>query len=392
MHSTIVKAAAFVAIICFAFAASAQNDSVYAKRLAEINSPIAIKYTSEAGRYIADFISNPSNTSAALGRYQHYKPSLDSILKLYTVPAELGFYVLGVSQCNTQFAENSSGNSGAWAMPYQVARSYDLKMNTYVDERRDWIKSTTAAARHLQDLNRLYNDWGMALSAFTNSTATMNKYIRVSGTFNYWEMHDSLPYELRQAMPKLVAGMYIYHYHNKHNISVKAYHPVAYDTLSVSKWMSFEKMAPVLHTTINVLQELNPEFKKDIIPLGSTPYLVKLPAKSKPYYSQLDEIEFEPYNMNSYIEVPELEDKNLPIRKSDSASSDSVVKPETKPKPAKEEPEFETIYHKVTSGQSLGIIAQKYGVSVSDIKRWNTIKRNTIYPGQKLKIIRRKKK
>ncbi|HYG14854.1 MAG TPA: hypothetical protein VEC12_03805, partial [Bacteroidia bacterium] len=97
MHSIIVKVTAFTAIICFALTASAQNDSLYAKRLQEVDSTLAIRYTSEAGRYIADFISNPSGTSAALGRFQHFKPSLDSILKLYAIPLEMGFYVLGVS-------------------------------------------------------------------------------------------------------------------------------------------------------------------------------------------------------------------------------------------------------------------------------------------------------
>lgn len=391
MHSIIVKITVFAAIICPTLAATAQNDSIYAKRLQQIASPVPIKYTSEAGKYIADFIGNPSGTSAALGRFQHYKPTLDSILSRYGIPVELGFYVLGASGCNPQYGENSSGNSGAWAMPYQIGRSYDLKMNTYVDERRDWLKSTVAFARHLQDLQGIYNDWGMALTAFTISTATINKYIRMSGKFNYWEMHDSIPSELRQAMPRLVAGMYIYHYHSKHNIHAKTYHTVAYDTLSISKWMSFEKMAPVLRTTVSVLQDLNPEFKKDIIPQGAAPYVVKLPVKSKEYFSQLNQIEFEPYNMNSYIEVPELEDKDLPIRK-DSADSDSVAKPAREEKESKTESSYETIYHKVTSGQSLGLIAQKYGVSVSDIKRWNNLKKNTIYAGQKLKIVRKKKK
>lgn len=344
---------------------------------------VDVKYHPQAGYYINNFVNVPAASSAALGRFEHYKPLLDSILTAHGVPTELGIMVLGNSLADCAYYD-SEGNSGPWAMPYNVARMFDLKVNTYVDERRDLKKSTEAAARYLKELKTIYRDWHLAMAAFASTTTSINKTIRLGGNvFDYWTIYDSLPEEAKPVVPRYIAAVYLFVYHKAHNITPKTYTAIPYDTLSVKKWMSFEVMAPALHASVQDIYELNPEFRRGIVPMSPVPYVVKLPLKSRQWYSSVDSLEYKPYNTNPYIEVPELENKDLPKRKidGDSAVADTAA--------TAKEAVSDTIIHIVKRGEGLGIIARKYGVTVDQLRKWNHIKGYTIHAGKRLIILRK---
>lgn len=364
------------------------NDSLYAKRLNSLSQlkSINIFFDAKASDYITNIIRNPHTAAEALGRYEYYKPYIDSVLDTYGVPRELGLMLLGNSMANCAYSDEE-GNSGPWAMQYNVGRMWDLKMNTYVDERRDFEKSTAAAVRYLSELKTIYNRYQIAMAAFVTSTTTVNKVIRLNdNVFDYWKIYDSLPTAAQKVVPNFLAAAYLYYYHSEHGIEAKPYSTVAYDIVTISKWQSFNDMATALHTTPQILKELNPEFKQGVVPQSRVAYVIKLPKSSKAWFKSIDSLNFEPYNMNPYIgKVPELENKNLPIAKKDDAPATAGEKPVSDTKT-----ESDTITHIVKRGEGLGIIAQKYGVKVDDIKKWNSLKGFNIIPNQKLLIVPKK--
>ncbi len=359
-------------LVVFCISSNAQTGSRYAGKFKQADT-LGITYGGNADELIDDFISDGGATAQAISRYNHYKPMVDSVCTTYKIPKQVGLLILAASNADP-FYSDKNGNSGPWAMQYKVARMYGLKMNTYVDERRDIRKTTDISAKFLKELFLIYNSWSMAFAAYSTSTLTVNKYIRLAGNkFNYWEMYDSLPQAAKDVVPAYIAATYIYNYYNEHDITPKPYKPIPYDTLTLNKWMSFEIMAPTLRTTIPVLQILNPIFKKGVVPLSAKRYVLKLPLISKPWFKDVDTLEYKPYNTNPYVEEDKITEKNLNTPK-------QVNKVYTG---------GDTLYHTVKRGQGLGIIAQKYGVSVDNIRKWNRIRGYMIHPNQKLLIIRK---
>jgi len=272
---------------------NAQENAQYADKFKQVDI-LNIGYNSNADELITDFINDPLSTAEALGKYEHYKEYIDAVCVRYKIPPQVGLFILAASNASV-FYQDKEGNSGTWAMQYKVARMYGLKMNTYVDERRDIEKTTEISAKFLKELYIIYNSWSMAFAAYTTTTLTVNKYIRLAGNnFNYWEMYDSLPQSAQDIVPAYIAATYIYNYHSEHGITPKPYKEIPYDTLTLNKWMSFELMATTLRTGVPVLQTLNPIFKKGVIPLSVRRYILKLPIQSKPWFSDVDTLSFKP--------------------------------------------------------------------------------------------------
>lgn len=364
-----------IAVGFFVLTAVSANSqqSNYAAKFATIDT-LGIGYGGNVDDYIEDYINNPKQTAEALGKYIHYKPYLDSIFASFGLPPQASLLVLAASGADVFYKDEETGNAGLWAMQYRVARMYGIKMNTYVDERRDVKKTSTVSAKFFKELYLIYNDWPMAFAAYATTTLAVNKYIRLSGnSFNYWEMYDSLPRAAQEIVPSYIAAAYIFHYHKEHGITPKTHREIAYDTLVMKKWMSFEAMAPTLRTTVPVLQALNPIFKKGIIPFSTRPYVIKAPKQSKPWFRDIDTVDFEPYNSNPFVEEEVLNVNNLGTPKVEGKAYTGG----------------DTLYHYVKRGEGLGIIAQKYGVTVDELRKWNNIKGYTIYPNQKLTIYRK---
>lgn len=358
--------------ISVAVSTSAQT-SKYAEKFKAIDV-LEIGYHKVADDFIDDYIGSRAETAKALGRYMYYKPMIDSIFASYKIPKEGGLLVLAASGADVFYDDEKSGNKGAWAMQYSVARMYGVKVNTYVDERRNIEKTTRISAKFLKELYLIYNSWSMAFAAYATTTLTINKNIRLAGnSFNYWEMYDSLPLPAQNIVPAYIAASFIYNYHNDYGITPTPFKEIPYDTFRLKKWMSFEAMAPTLHTTVDVLQSLNPIFKKGIVPLSVTPYVLKLPKQSKPWFTDIDTVDFKPYNTNPFVDETVLNLNNLDKPKAGGKTYTGS----------------DTIYHVVKRGEGLGIIAQKYGVTVDSIKSWNNIRGYMIHPNQRIMIIRK---
>jgi len=346
-------------------------DSIYTKRLSKINSVIDLPYNSIVKSFISMYTQNRRElVGVMIGLSDYYFPIFEEILDLYQLPQELRFLPMIESALNPR-AVSRVGATGLWQFMYGTGRMYKLTINSYVDERRDPVASTHAAARYLRDLYSIYNDWTLVIAAYNCGPGNVNKAIRrAGGKKNYWDIYYYLPRETRGYVPAFIAANYAYYYSKEHNIRSQSINiPMTSDTLMVKKMLNLNQVAEVLGIPINLLRDLNPQFKLDVIPAKERPFALKVPIdavssyidKEKAIYSYKDSIYF---NRKNNIN---------PIKYSSSYQYDV--------------PAGSIRYdYRVQSGDNLGFISEKFGVSVSQLRSWNNLYGNMIRANQKLAV------
>lgn len=372
--------------------APANNDTLYAYRLANRQGNIKLYYYPEVKPYIEKTFQDRNKATQTFSKWLSYKPLIDSIFKAYKLPEELKTLPVIVSGMNA-FAMDDEGNAGWWLMPFSKARAYGLKINSYIDERNDFQKSTVAFAKQMHELNRIYQSWELVLASYASSSSAVNKAIRQAGKkMNYHEISKYLPPYAQRIVYQLTASVYCCNFYTEHHFTPQATSLPVLDSARITRWITIDSAAARLHMSSVMLSEMNPIFRKKIIPPAAVSYYLKFPATQKQFASGLDSISFFPYMTSDYMEeIPELEFNNIPVAKTtDSLSSDSLSKVDSlKREPSRTStPAASSSYitYKVRSGDGLYAIARKYNVSVEDIRKWNKLKNNSIFPGQKLKI------
>jgi membrane-bound lytic murein transglycosylase D len=195
----------------------------------------------------------------------------------------------------------------------------------------------------------------------------VNKAIKRAGggAKTYWDIYEYLPRETRGYVPSFVAATYAYNYHKLHNINpVPAPMPISTDTIMINRLMHIEQVASTLDTPIDVLRALNPQYKMDIIPAVDKQYSLTLPSTQAIKYIELQDT----------------------IHAKDSVYLAQYLKTSTTPA-GKAQFNISSVTHRVKSGEVLGSIAKKYGVTVSQIMKWNNLKSaNKLRVGQVLEI------
>lgn len=346
-------------------------DSIYIKRLSKINSIIDLPYNSIVKSFISMYTQNRRElVGVMMGLSDYYFPIFEEVLDLYQLPQELRFLPMIESALNPR-AVSRVGATGLWQFMYGTGRMYKLTINSYVDERRDPIAATHAAARYLKDLYSIYNDWTLVIAAYNCGPGNVNKAIRrAGGKKNYWDIYYYLPRETRGYVPAFIAANYTYYYYKEHNIRAQSINiPVTSDTLMVKRMLNLNQVAEVLGIPINLLRDLNPQFKMDVIPAKDKPFALKVPIdavgpfidKEKQIFSYKDSIYF---NRKSNIN---------PIKYTSSYQYDV--------------PAGSIRYdYRVQSGDNLGFISEKFGVTVSQLRSWNNLYGNMIRANQKLAV------
>jgi len=377
-----------------------EYDSI-AKRLVKLKSAVPIEYNQYVQTYITEYIKNENgSTSLLLGKGLHLQPEIEKILKKHHLPIELKFVAIALSSLNYSLV-SSEGSSGIWQLKYHVAKTYGLKINSYIDERRDPLKSSEAASQYFEDLYKIYEDWPLAIAAFYSSPLDVNKAIRQSGgNLEYWKIHSYLPENIQIIVPRFVASMYIFNFFRDHKLTVQTYKPLQTDTVAIRNWTTFQQIEKVLFISQENLKEYNPIFKKGIIPYTANKYFINIPSVTRKVFKELEDSLYifkdkEP----GLVTLPDNRPK-VPNPADTAASADEVEgdkstadeEDETRVEPPKPKPSAEVIKGKalltytVKKGDGLGKIADKYDCTITDIKKWNKLKSNMIKPGQKLKI------
>lgn len=335
--------------------ASSLHDTVFINRLNRIPSSIKLTYNSHVRNIIEFYIDKiTEKTSLMIGLSEYYFPIFESILDQHNAPIELKYLAVIESALNPN-AVSRAGATGLWQFMYATGKSYDLRVNTIIDDRKDPIKSSVAAAKYLSDLNKIYNDWELALAAYNCGPGNVNRAMRRSGKRNFWDIYNFLPRETRGYIPAYIAATYVMNYYKDHGITpVKLSKPIATDTVMLSKNIDLEVVSIVLGVSLEEIKDLNPQYKQNQIPGSSGEYSLKLA-------------------INDINRFAALEDS---ISRTGLNDNDE---------PALFEYREENIVHKVRSGETWTSIARKHGVKINDIKKWNKVGK---YPliGQTLNI------
>lgn len=347
------------------------SDSVYKVRLSQMPCLIEMPFHPVVRSFIELYtIQKRTLMEYMLGMSNYYFPIFEQILDANKLPLELKYLPIIESALNP-IAISRMGAAGLWQFMISTGKMYGLEINTLIDERLDPVKSTKAAARFLKDLYDIYGDWNLVIAAYNCGPGNVNKAIRrAGGKTDYWTIYPYLPAETRGYLPIFIAATYSFHYAAEHNLCPAIIDiPIITDTFTVHQRIHFEQIASVLHIPIEELRWLNPQYRKDIVPGDIKPYTITLPLNySSAFIDKFEEITA--YNADELINNRRNE---VTIMKASSPSLGGSGK---------------VTYHKVRKGETLGGIAAKYGVSVSQLKKWNNIKGTLIKPGQQLKIIK----
>lgn len=363
------------------------------KRLAKMDakSPFNIEYHPALENTIKAFLKNrPKAFERLMAISEFYFPMFEEHLAKYNIPLELKYLAIVESALNPK-AKSRVGASGLWQFMYPTGKQYNLEVTSYVDERYDPLKATEAACQYLSSLYGIFGDWSMVLAAYNCGPGNVSKAIRRSGgSQNYWNIRKNLPKETANYVPAFLATFYIYEFKKEHGIQPKKA-PLTYfetDTIMVKKQMSFKHIAELLDISEEQLEFLNPIYKLKVIPfVADEPHYLRLPKNKMGLFVSNEE---KIYAYLNYLETYKEKTKTEFIA---STTKDSIASGIDSTSTVVNKPKFErkTQFHTIKSGESLGKIADKYNVSISELKKWNNIKGNNIQAGKKLKIYSDKK-
>jgi membrane-bound lytic murein transglycosylase D len=361
----------------FSEGATILPDSVYIKRLDNIVSPFQLSYNSHVKSFINLYINKRrEQVETMLGLSAYYFPIFEEALDAKNLPLELKYLPVIESALNPR-AFSRAGASGLWQFMYYTGKQYGLEVNSYIDERRDPFKATQAAVQYLSDLYNIYGDWQLVIAAYNCGPGNVNRAIRRSGgKKNFWEIYYRLPRETRGYVPAFIAAAYTFTYYQEHNLiphPVKL--PLATDTVMISKPLHFSQVADMLDLPIDIIRQLNPQYRRDVIPAQKKNYSLRLAFDKSTTFASFEDSIFQ-YNREKYFP-----DNQLVIKPGNS----SVHSSSSPPGKAK-------VYYTVKSGDAVGLIASWFDVYTSDLRYWNNIRRNIIRVGQKLVIYVDKKK
>lgn len=356
------------------------SDSVYISRLSRIPAVMEMSYNDIVRKYIDMYAGRLRNhVSFMLSACNFYMPLFEEALDAYGLPMELKYLPIIESALNPS-ASSRVGASGLWQFMLATGKMYGLDSNSLVDERRDPIKSTWAAARYLKDLFAIYQDWNLVIAAYNCGPGTINKAIRrANGERDYWKIYNFLPRETRGYVPAFIAANYVMTYYCDHNICpMETDIPASTDTIQIDKNLHFDQITDICGVSMGQLKSLNPQYKKSVIPGESKPHTLRLPLNYiSTFIDKQDTIyahrAAELFKNRKVVEMRE-EAPRVAAKNSKQSSSSATAKSN------------KTTYHKIKEGETLSTIATKYGVSTKQLQDWNGMANTKIAAGKQLKI------
>lgn len=343
------------------------TSEVYKARMEKIQTPIPLAYNREVAEYVELYaIKRRSTCERVMGLSQLYFPIFEQALDQNDLPHELKYLAIVESALNP-CAVSPVGATGIWQFMLQTGKMYDLKINSYIDERRDPLKATNAACKYFKDMYAIYKDWLLVIASYNCGPGNVNKAIaRSGGKRTFWEISPYLPRETRGYVPAFVAVTYLMNYPNEHNLRAIAplYNYFEVDTVLIDQKTTLREIADGIAMSEDQLAFLNPIFKKRIIPEGDEPYALRLPvSKVNPFLANLENIIRPQQSLASNADGGEMF----------SDASTYITKTIKK-------------QHKVRRGENIGSIANKYNCSTSQIKKWNRLRSSKLYAGQRLTV------
>lgn len=296
---------------------------------------------------------------------QYYFPLFEEIFDREGIPLEIKYLAI-VESALKPSAKSTVGATGLWQFMFSTGKYYDLEVSSYVDERCDPVRSTTAAAKYLKSLHKSFDDWDLALAAYNSGPGNVTKAIRRSGGYkNYWNIRPFLPSETAGYLPAFLATMYIFEYASQHGFDVPRHKMpiIKTDTIQVKNMISLKQVSEVIDIDFETLEFLNPSYKLGIIPvIKNKNYVLRLPIETIGAFVSNEE------QIYAYAKT-QFYSREKPLPK--------FYKLDTK------------IRYKVQPGDYLGKIAKKFRVNISQIKKWNGLRSDQLKAGSQLTIFTR---
>jgi membrane-bound lytic murein transglycosylase D len=347
----------------------AYPDSVYQERINNISTALPLDFN----EHVKDFIDlyalrKRDLTERMFGRSILYFPYIETVLAEMQLPHKLKYLTMVESAMNADASSHMQA-VGLWQIRYRTGRWLGLKIDDYVDERRDPYASTHAALDYLQRLYDMYGSWPMALAAYNSGPGNVNKAImRAGGSRGFWRIRPYLPAETRSYVPAFMALVYLFEYQDEHNI-----HPIvrdvsfrAVDTVRIFKQVSFASLSEDTGIEEEELSFLNPALIRQVVPESKTGYPLVIPLSKV--------AAFEEYRVD-------LLQNEL---RQEVAQTAQVLQEKKELVPDKEN--WQLREYRVRSGNTIGSIARRFGCDVSEIKAWNGKRSNIVRVGETLKI------
>ena len=374
----------------------------YIERLQRIPSVMEMPYNDVVRKFIDRYaVRLRASVSYMLGAANFYMPIFEEALEMYNLPLELK-YLPVIESALSPTATSRVGAAGLWQFMLATGKQYGLEVNSLVDERRDPIKSTYAAARYLRDLYKIYDDWNLVIAAYNYGPQNINKAIhRAGGVKDYWAIYKYLPRETQGYVPAFIAANYIMTYYCEHNICpMRTQIPAKSDTIVVNRDVHFKQIAAVTGIRIEELRSLNPQYRRDIVNGSTQPSVIRLPQS---YVNAFLDHEDSIYNYEAatlltkraVVEVTAEDVKQEVVARSQTVAprTSQATRGRTKAvtqsrsrKGGKTTSKGKSQSVTVKSGQTLSQIAKKNNTTVDKLKRLNGIKGNTIQAGKKIKV------
>lgn len=355
-------------------------DSVYMDRLQRLPTIIEMPYNQVVKQFIERYSDKlRGSVSYMLGAANFYMPIFEQALETYGLPLELRYLPVIESALNPN-AVSRVGATGLWQFMLETGKRYGLEVNSLVDERRDPIKSSYAAARYLRDLYKIFDDWSLVIAAYNCGPNKVNQAIhRAKGSVDYWQIYPYLPKETRGYVPAFIAANYIMNYYCEHNICPMITElPISTDTIVVDKNLHLEQIAKVLNVNIEHLRALNPQYRRDIVNGLTEPSVVRLPLSLVGSFID-NEDSIYAYKRDELLlkrEVVAVNDIKL------SYSKSKATKRRTSKRSSRSRRKTVT----VRQGDTLSEIAKRNGTTVKKLRRLNGIKGSNIRAGKKIRV------
>ena len=352
---------------------------VYIDRLKRMPTIIEMPYNEVVQKFIDRYSGRLRHSvSYMLGASNFYMPIFEEALETYGLPLELKYLPVIESALNPT-AVSRVGATGLWQFMLATGKRYGLEVNSLVDDRRDPIKSSYAAANYLKDLYKVFGDWNLVIAAYNCGPDQINKAIhRAKGCKDYWQIYPYLPKETRGYVPAFIAANYIMTYYCEHNICPMTTRlPAKTDTVMVDRNVHLEQIAAVCNIDIEQLRTLNPSYRRDIAPRATKLSAIRLPQTEVGKFIDMQDSIYA-YNAEALFTkraTVEVNDNTPTYTRSSSSRSKSKKRTSRRGKTVT-----------IKSGQTLSEIAKRNGTTVAKLKKLNGLKGTNIRAGKKLKV------
>ena len=352
--------------------------NIYKRRLDSVRKDIQLDYNEYVQSYIDLYMHNRDEMGQVAGLARYYFPIYEKAFHDAGIPDEIKFLSIVESKLDPN-AVSRVGATGLWQFMGTTAKVYGLNMNEYVDERRDPIQASYAAAAYLKDAYQEFGDWLLAIASYNCGKSNVERAMeKAGGGSDFWAIRQYLPAETRGYVPAFIAMNYVMNYFGKHNIVAQACNfSLKTDTVVVKKFVSLSNVARALNVGIGGITILNPSYRRLIVNgTPKAPRRLILPQTSKENFAAL-------YNV-----LNSAGDAVAPMEFAKPAQVYAVAAPAARVVYA-DVPKSDrkiTTYHKVKKGETLAGIADLFGCEVHDLKLWNNLESNRAPVGKTIRV------